>query len=944
MSRYGLSYYGIDYYGSDNPIKFDATPFTAIPSNYGSMLLNWVDPSGGWANLTITRNSYGFPVNVYDGVQVLTAANGKDPVTFIDTGLNQGQFYYYSIFVYNLTQYRWTNAGNAIGLSVKNYGNTDSLYNYLPEVYKISQPYVATSDWDNPDLYNFLTNFGFQLDYTRTLSDLLENKYDIENVSGVLIPTMLNQFGQSYEPAIGLQQNRILLRDAVTLTKQKGSLRGLVAFIKSFTGWGVPDPLINETFTLSATSGQYYPIQPSGSNVYAWSSGGSLGTNTVVIAVVAGTSIAVGSEILGNGVQPNTIITNVVTTTSTTRTLTLSTYFFADASSSYTVVSVPSNPSVYGVQIGHNLMLDYNDSSFEESTGQWASIDNTADYDQLPTLSVLTASLTSNVATLTFSANYKHQYDIGNYITVNGLPYPLFNSASPYTITALTPTSISFALTSATNLPSSSGYNPVTNQYGTITPYPTPWVEPTAPTAFPNKSNGILALYNASASAQTINAYVGDDAPVTKGIPVVQGTTYCFSIYASKGAGATARTVTSKVKWFDRFGNLLSTSSGTGVSDNTALFSSSYRPYVSAAAPTRAAYACPGVSIASIGGSATNEHHFFDAAQFEIASSPTSFDEARQIHLTLRANRINELTNPNFASATAPWTTTGSATAAINSSIGQPNTTNYTVTATSISSNVATVTVSTPHILQVGSLVTLSGVTGSGVTSANYNGNRTLTAVTLYTFSYAVTAADQASLSTSGNAFQTGHVLSLTGTGTTSVVVKSWDGSATSQLLNIYYPNTSYTFSCYAWTAGTTETVATKINWYDASYNLLSSSTGTAVTVNSGYSRPYVTATAPTAAAHASAEINWSSVVSGDVLYIDQALFENYGQVLTYFDGAGDSGDISDFVWEGGTANAARSHYYKNKYAIQTRLFGSTLSAVLPLGSTAAVYLAQPQT
>jgi hypothetical protein len=1040
MSRYGLSYYGVDYYGSDNPIKFDATPFTAIPYNYGSILLNWTDPSGSWANLTITRNSYGFPVNVYDGVQVLTAANGKDPVTFIDSGVNstsptfsitsvtstalystytysssyqqvspgasvnisgilptgysglfivasvatvipgssysftvinaesssvvngtgtfviagltQGQFYYYSIFVYNLTQYRWTNAGNAIGLSVKNYGNTDNLYNYLPEIYKISQPYVATSDWDNPDLYSFLSNFGFQLDYTRTLSDLLENKYNTETVSGTLIPTMLNQFGQTYEPAIGLQQNRILLREAVTLTKQKGSLNGLVAFIKSFTGWGVPDPLGAETFNLSTKSGQYYPVQPVGSTLYTYSSGGAVGTNTIVVSVLAGTAIAIGSEILGNGVQPNTLITNVANTSTTTRTLTLSTYLFAKASGSYTVIPVTPNPSVAGVQIGHNLMLDYNDSSFEESTGHWISIDGTADYDQLPVLPILTAAVTSNVATLTFSASYNQQYDVGNYITVSGLPYPLFNSVTPYTITAVTPTSISFALTSATNLPASSGYNPVTGQYGLITPYPSPWVESTAPTLFPNKANGIFALYNTSTSQQTINAYCGDDAPVTNGIPVVAGTTYCFSIYAAKGSGSTARTITTKIKWFDRFGALLSTStpsSGTatgttGTTDNTATFFSSYRFYVSDVAPTGAVYACPGVSIASIGGSATNEHHFFDAGQFEIAGTPTSFDDARQIHLTLRANRINELTNPNFASTTAPWTTTGSATAAVNSSVKQPNTIAYTVTATSISSNVATVTVSTPHTLQVGSSVTLANITGSGVTSSNYNGNRTITAVTLYTFSYAVTAADQASLATSGSAYQTGHSLILTGTGTTSVVVKSWDGSTTSQLLNIYYPNTSYTFSCYAWTGGTTETVTTKINWYDSSYTLISTVIGTPVSATAPYSRPYVTGAAPTNAAYASAEINWSSVANSDVLYIDQALFENYGQVLAYFDGSGGPGDASDFVWEGGSANAARSHYYKNKYAVQTRLFGSTLAAVLPLGSTAAVYLAQPQT
>lgn len=942
MSRYGVSNYGVSYYGSDNPINFDATPFTAKPYNYGSIVLNWADPKGSWSQLVIVRNPYGFPINAYDGTTVLTVNNGADPITYVDSGLVQGQFYYYSIFVYNLTQYTWTNAANAISISVKNYNNTDDLYAYLPEIYKIAQPYVATSDWDNPTLYSFLSNFGFQLDYVHTLTDLLEQKYNVETVSGVLVPTMMNQFGQTYEPAIGLQQNRIILRDAVTLTRQKGSLQGLLAFVKDFTGWGVPDPIPNATFTYNSSSGQYVLTIPTGSVSYTYASGGTSGTNTVVITVPSGTTITTGSAIIGAGIQPNTTITNVAVTTTTTRTLTLSSYLFATASGIYTVIPVAPNPSVAGMQVGSNLMLDYNDSSFEESSGHWVSTDGTADVDQVDTLSITSFSLTSNVATLVIGS---HQFDVGNYVTISGLSSPLFNTSTPVQLTAVNQSSsISFALTSS-DVASTSGYNLATSAYGTVTPYPTPWSEPSAPTLFPNKTSGVMSLLNTSTSAQTVTAYCGDDVPITNGIPVVPGTTYCFSIFAAKGQAGTARTITSSIKWYNRFGVYISTSNGTGVSDNTVTFSSSYRPYVSATAPSTAYYACPGVSIASFAGSASNEHHYFDAAQFEVGSTPSSFEEARQIKLTLRANRINELTNPNFASVTAPWTTTGSATASIDATLPEPTTATYTVTTTQITSNVATVTVSTPHTLQVGSSVYLSNITGTGVTSANYNGARTITAITLYSFSYAVTATDQTAKTTTGSAWQTGHALKLTGSGTTPVVVKSWDGVTNSQLLNIYYPNTSYTFSAYVRTAATTETISLKINWYNSSYSLISSTTGTSVSATSaGWTRAYVTGTAPATAAYASAEIDWSNVVSGDVVYVDRALFENFGQVLTYFDGNGGPGDITDFVWEGGTANAARSHYYKNKFAVQTRLFGATLNAELPMGSTAAVYIAQPQT
>ena len=846
MSRYGISYYGIDYYGTDNPIKFDATPFTAKPAGHNQILLNWTDPTGNWSKLTIVRNNYGYPVNVWDGQQILTAYNGTDPVFYLDSyGLVSGRYYYYSIFVYSLTQYTWVNAGNAFALSVKDLGNTEKMYSYLPSIYKITQPYQTTTDtWDNPDLYSFLSNFGFELDYTQNMTDLLINRYDPQTVNGTLVPVLMNQFGLTYEPALGLQQNRKLLRDGVTLTKQKGSKEGLVGFIKDFTNWGVPVP-----------------------------------------------------------------------------------------------ISGTPNPSTNGIVVGHNLMLDYNDSSFEEGVGHWQSSDGTADIDRLSTYNIQSISVTSSVATVIIGA---HNYDVGNYIVIQGLPYPLFNSTTPVVLTAVDQNnSVSFSTTSA-DFATVTGYNPTTGVYGTLSPYPAPWVESTAPTLFPNKAKSIMALYNSSASTQTISAYCGDDDAINKGIPVTAANTYTYSVYAAKGAGSTARNVTTTIKWFNRFGVYLSSSSGTAVSNNTAQFSGAIRPYVTATAPANAYYACPGISVASVGGAATNEHHYFDAAQFEQASSATAFDEARQLHITLRANRINELINPHFASPVTPWTATGASSTVISQFI-EPNVETFSVVTASISSNVATVTLNLPHSYQVGQSIYISGVTGTG--ASNYNGTRTITAVTLNTFTYSVTASN--STVTTGAVVRSGNGLQLTATATGTAVVISWDGSTTSQLMGIYYPNTSYTFSIYVQAQTSSESFTPKISWYDSSYTFISTTSGTSFNANSlVWTRPYITATAPATAAYAAVELDWTTAATGDVVIYDEALFENTGQVLDYFDGFNGSGTSYDLFWEGGqgNANAARSHYYKNRFAVQTRLYGATLNAQLPMGSTAAIYLAQPQT
>jgi hypothetical protein len=942
MARYGIDYYGVGLYGAVNPVKFDASPFTASPLGYGAIQLNWANPSGSWAKIQLVRNTYGYPVHAFDGQVLLTAFNGADPTTYVDTtNLIEGAYYYYSLYVYTTVGYKWVNAGNAQGLSVKNFGNGSKMYEYLPDVYKLvdtisstSTPYpstpvvvtaaqsggdvitytaqntfkvgqvvsisglstsafnlnnvviktVSNSQFtvqssaqglpvtgasgaasimqDDNDLYSFLQVFGFELDYQQTLASLLTTRYDVETVSGTLLPIMLQQFGFTYEPQIGYQQSRILLRDGIKFLQKKGSSEGLVEYIKAFSSYAIPEP-----------------------------------------------------------------------------------------------ISGTPNPSVNGLTIGHNLFLDYNDSSFEEASatssggyGRWDSLDGTASINRVNTASILSMSLTSNVATLTIGA---HTYLPGNKIYVNNSPLPIFNSPNTaLTITAVTATTISYALTYSTNIPPTSGYNPlitangVFGSYAQVAPAPNPWAEPTTAPSFPNKQTGVLSLTNASTSSQSVDLYCGDVSPIYNGIPVTAGLSYSFSFYAANGG--TARNVTAKIKWFDRFGVYISTSSGSPVSDSVTVFGSSVRPYVTATAPSTAYYAAPGISIASVAGSASQEFHYVDAAQFEQSASVTSFDEARNVHITLKATRINELLNPTFASPITPWVVTG-ATHDVDTDVAQPNGDIYTITNTTITTvsgtNYATVTLSTPHVIQAGQDVWFQNVSGTGVTSSNYNGAQTVTNVippTLYSFSFVTTAGTQASLATTGTVFASGNGLGLTATSSTVSVTTA--GS----YMGIYYPSTSYTFSVWFKAYSGSESISTTIKWYDSSYTLISSATGGTYTATYSASLPwyraYVTAIAPSTAAYATVEIDWLTASSGEELSLNQALFENSAFVQDFFDGSQGPADSGSLFWEGGITNGARSHYYRNRLAIENRLINGGITDYLPLGTTYALYLAQPNT
>lgn len=840
MARYGLNYYNLAYYGPDNPVSFVATNFTADSLDYGSIQLSWNSAAGEWSKVRLVRNPYGFPVNAFDGDVLVSTAKENDPTNYLDNDLLPGAFYYYSLFVFELVSYSWVRASNVIGLSVKDYNYRNKVYDALPDIMKMEQIYDASGSLNNQDLYNFVSVFGFDLDRTHTLIALLEDRYNIERVSGLLIPYFLKQFGINFEPEVGLQQARIALRDAVENFKKKGSQDGLRSFIKSFTGYGVPEPL-------------------------------------------AGTP----------------------------------------------------NPSIDGVLVGKNLFLDYNDSSFEESNGHWASSDSTATLSNLKVKDVTQVSVTTSVAKLLVGA---HDYKVNQKITVSGCPYPAFNSSSPLTITAVDSTAI-YVASPLTTFSVRSAFNSVSEAYTKVTPYPAPRSEPTAPVAYPNKQLGILSVKKTTGTGNT-TIECGDSNPILKGIPVTAGTQYTFSIYAA--SIGTVRGIVLKVKWYSRLGSLLSTS--TGSSTNTVLNAFTARPSVTATAPADAYFAVPVIQITSADSVAT-EHHFFDNAQFEASATATAFEEARQLKITLKATRINELKNPHFASPITPWSITNGS-GSVNTLAQEPEADTYTITHYTVSSNVVAIETSVSHDIEAGSTVVISGL------GAPYDGAFTVATTGIntvdplrnsLTFTYALTTANVARTTATGTAYRSGNSLRVSATGST-VIIDSYVTNA--DYMDIHYPSTSYAFSFFAQiSGGGTEEVTPEIVWYDSSKTLISSSVGDEAIVTAlgtTWQRVSTIATAPSNAAYASVRITWQ-VIDGSVLGLDKALFENVGVILPYFDGDYGPCDGTDLFWEG-SASASRSHLYKNRYSIQDRLTADLLSEYLTLGSTFAIYLAQPQT
>jgi hypothetical protein len=379
-----------------------------------------------------------------------------------------------------------------------------------------------------------------------------------------------------------------------------------------------------------------------------------------------------------------------------------------------------------------------------------------------------------------------------------------------------------------------------------------PYLEASSPANFPNSTEGMLKVTVATAGTVTLTC--GKDAPVTKGIPVIPGEIYTFSVYGQ--TESVSKNASVSVEWFDIKGNSLGLSAyGTAVSLATNGWN--VRAEVTDEAPVLASFAVPTIKITT---TAVGNVFYFDAAQFEKASVVTAFEEARVLKIKFLASRINELNNPNFQ-LPGTWVLDN---------------------ATSVLSS------------------TLTGVPT-----------------------------------------KLGNSIVVRPTALSNVKVSS-------ENVTTVTPGSTYTFSVYAnyFNEGadptTSDTVTAVIYWYNSAGTLIQTDTGTPAvySTTSDWARPNVSGTAPATADYCVATALWTPSSLTVSLVLDEALLEQSSFVNSYFDGNTGVASLTNLFWEG-TANASRSHYYRNRATVQARLL-EDLPNYVTEGTKFQLYFAQP--
>jgi len=484
-----------------------------------------------------------------------------------------------------------------------------------------------------------------------------------------------------------------------------------------------------------------------------------------------------------------------------------------------------------------------------------------------------------------------------------------------------------------------------TNAAGESNTHVTPFaVSPESPSGYPNRQNGVLTVTPAGAGSITM---VCGSSSIKDMIPLPTASVdYSFSIYARSSSGTSNATI--GIEWFTRAGVSISTSTASvtyGASGFT-------RVHVTGTAPSNAAFARPKVVITSYTGD-----QYFDAAQFEESSSVTAFEEARRINVVLTATRINELTNPNFTTDYAGWTltNTGGSTGITSSSgtnahagmIGSALEL-YPASASNVTAkaSVASVTPSEYYTFSINASVAEYAVDPStsddvSVTIDWYDGSASL--ISNNTSSALNYRRDTASVFAEENTLLNNGCV---GVESDTLQWKIGDGVTYWNSLPYASEDVIITRKLAAdWSGATvlalgeigleTDTGLFKIGNGSTAWSSLSYTTSLPVWV-----RPFVIAVAPENAASAKVTLTWTPSSTGAALLVDEALFEKVAGLTAFFDGSTGVEDASWLMWEG-TANASRSHFYRNFTSVNNRL-QKTIVDYVPVGSSFALYYAQP--
>jgi len=267
MANYGNAVYGISKYGINPLLAYSVEPMALLVTDFHESYVYWQTPTGNYTQVRLVRNQSSYPETAEDGIVVYEASTtALTKITFNDGGgvedlpstpaLVPGKPLYYRLFLFTDTQ-TWVNAGSVEGIVPTDHNTATKLLELLPRVFTSrEQSPLSPVDYDSA-LAKFMDAYGFDLDEAITYLDLLLPDHTRVATVASMLPLEVANFGLLSEPGLPVKNQKQLIREAVYMYNNKGTLNGLGTYIESLTGYA-PTLTVSKNLLLTPQDGTFY--------------------------------------------------------------------------------------------------------------------------------------------------------------------------------------------------------------------------------------------------------------------------------------------------------------------------------------------------------------------------------------------------------------------------------------------------------------------------------------------------------------------------------------------------------------------------------------------------------------------------------------------------------------------------------------------------------------
>lgn len=451
MANYGNAVYGISKYGINPLLAFSVEPMSLLVTDFHEAYVYWQTPTGNYTRVRLVRNQSSYPETAEDGIIVYEqSTNALTKSVFNDGGgvedlpltpaLVPGKPLYYRLFLFTDAQ-TWVDAGSIEGIVPTDHQTAEKLLNFLPRVFTSKeQSPLSPVDYTSA-LATFIDAFGFDLDEAITYLDLLLPDHTRIATVASILPLEVANYGLLNEPGLPVKNQKQLIREAVYMYNNKGTLNGLGTYIESLTGYA-PTFTVSKNLLLTPQDSTFYE---STGNWTATNATVTSSTEQVPPTNANNIDLTYTCKIVASGAGSiklgNTDPVRKGIPVSAAKFYTLSAQIKSPASAG-TITPKITYYSGSGVTIGNTVSGTATNAS--TTFAQTAVSSRTT-----KNVSMAVSSAVGTTGTITYTTSEEHDLIAGEVVAISGFisPDTAFNLATA-TIAA-TPTSTTFTVTSA---------------------------------------------------------------------------------------------------------------------------------------------------------------------------------------------------------------------------------------------------------------------------------------------------------------------------------------------------------------------------------------------------------------------------------------------------------------------------------------------------------------